>query len=69
MFDVSSRVTFKNVKNWLNDIKQIAGQVPIVVTGNKVDLGERKVKTLEVMQSLKKRGVHYVKISVKLGIK
>jgi hypothetical protein len=37
MFDVSSRITYKNVPNWHRDIVRVCENVPIVLCGNKVD--------------------------------
>jgi len=45
IFDVSSRITFKNVPKWYKDlINIIKADIPIVLLGNKVDLEDRKVK-------------------------
>jgi GTP-binding nuclear protein Ran len=61
MFDVTSRITYKNVPNWHRDLERVCENIPIVLCGNKVDvkvrssssalvrrlrpLQERKVKT------------------------
>ena len=44
MFDVTSRVTYKNVPNWHRDLTRVCENVPIVLCGNKVDIKDRKVK-------------------------
>lgn len=44
MFDVCSRITYKNVINWYKDLIRICEDVHIVLVGNKVDAKERKVK-------------------------
>lgn len=45
IFDVSSRITFKNVPRWYKDLINIMkADIPIVLLGNKVDLEDRKVK-------------------------
>merc|ERR1712110_376587 len=44
MFDVTSRVTYKNVPNWHRDLVRVCENIPIVLTGNKVDIKDRKVK-------------------------
>jgi GTP-binding nuclear protein Ran len=44
MFDVTSRVTYKNVPNWHRDLIRVCENIPIVLCGNKVDVKERKVK-------------------------
>lgn len=43
MFDVTSRVTYKNVPNWHRDLVRVCENIPIVLTGNKVDIKDRKV--------------------------
>lgn len=36
MFDVTSRITYKNVPKWYKDLTRICENVPIVLVGNKV---------------------------------
>ena len=36
MFDVTSRVTYKNVPNWHRDLVRVCDNIPIVLCGNKV---------------------------------
>merc|ERR1712004_223564 len=43
MFDVTSRVTYKNVPNWHRDLVRVCENIPIVLCGNKVDVKDRKV--------------------------
>jgi GTP-binding nuclear protein Ran len=40
MFDVTSRITYKNVPNWHRDLVRVCENIPIVLTGNKVDVKE-----------------------------
>merc|ERR1719481_1697272 len=42
MFDVTSRVTYKNVPNWHRDLVRVCENIPIVLTGNKDDIKDRK---------------------------
>ncbi|WAR03146.1 RAN-like protein [Mya arenaria] len=42
MFDVTSRVTYKNVPNWHRDLVRVCENIPIVLCGNKVDIKDRK---------------------------
>lgn len=42
MFDVTSRITYKNVPNWHRDLERVCENIPIVLCGNKVDV---KVRT------------------------
>ena len=43
MFDVTSRVTYKNAPNWHRDLVRVCENIPIVLCGNKVDIKDRKV--------------------------
>ena len=44
MFDVCSRITYKNVPKWHKDVVRVCDNIPIVLVGNKVDVKDRKVK-------------------------
>lgn len=44
MFDVCSRITYKNVPKWYKDITRICDWIPICLVWNKVDEKNRKVK-------------------------
>ncbi|KXN92226.1 GTP-binding nuclear protein GSP2/CNR2 [Leucoagaricus sp. SymC.cos] len=64
MFDVTSRITYKNVPNWHRDLERVCENIPIVLCGNKVDVKERKVKTGAVTFH-RKKGLQYYEISAK----
>jgi GTPase SAR1 family protein len=38
MFDVTSKITYKNVPNWHRDLERVCENIPIVLCGNKVDV-------------------------------
>ncbi|CAE6495639.1 unnamed protein product [Rhizoctonia solani] len=38
MFDVTSRITYKNVPNWHRDLERVCENIPVVLCGNKVDV-------------------------------
>jgi len=54
MFDVTSRVTYKNVPNWHRDLVRVCENIPIVLCGNKVDIKDRKVKAKSIIFHRKK---------------
>ena len=54
MFDLTSRVTYKNVPNWHRDLVRVCENIPIVLCGNKVDVKERKVKAKQIVFHRKK---------------
>ena len=64
MFDVSSRITYKNVPKWYRDLVRVCEQVPIVLAGNKVDIKERKVKAKQITFH-RRHGLQYYDISAK----
>lgn len=54
MFDVTTRVTYKNVPNWHRDLVRVCENIPIVLCGNKVDVKDRKVKAKAIVFHRKK---------------
>merc|ERR1719326_1844611 len=64
MFDVTSRVTYKNVPNWHRDLVRVCDNIPIVLTGNKVDIKDRKVKAKQITFH-RKKNLQYYDISAK----
>ena len=54
MFDVTSRVTYKNVPSWHRDLVRVCENIPIVLCGNKVDIKDRKVKAKSITFHRKK---------------
>ncbi|KAJ9082532.1 GTP-binding nuclear protein gsp1/Ran [Entomophthora muscae] len=64
MFDVTSRVTYKNVPNWHRDLIRVCDNIPIVLCGNKVDIKERKVKA-KAITFHRKKNLQYYDISAK----
>lgn len=64
MFDVTSRVTYKNVPNWHRDLVRVCENIPIVLCGNKVDVKERKVKA-KTITFHRKKNLQYYDISAK----
>ncbi|PYH94757.1 ras-domain-containing protein [Aspergillus ellipticus CBS 707.79] len=64
MFDVTSRITYKNVPNWHRDLVRVCEGIPIVLCGNKVDVKERKVKA-KTITFHRKKNLQYYDISAK----
>ncbi|WP_411022893.1 Ran family GTP-binding nuclear protein [Salmonella sp. s51228] len=64
MFDVTSRVTYKNVPNWHRDLVRVCENIPIVLCGNKVDIKDRKVKPKNITFH-RKKNLQYYDISAK----
>jgi len=64
MFDVTSRITYKNVPNWHRDLIRVCEDIPVVLCGNKVDVKERKVKAKSITFH-RKKNLQYYDISAK----
>jgi len=64
MFDVTSRMTYKNVPNWHKDLVRVCENIPIVLCGNKVDIKDRKVKPKQITFH-RKKNLQYYDISAK----
>eukprot|EP01125_Pyxidicula_operculata_P007931 TRINITY_DN2677_c0_g2_i3.p1 TRINITY_DN2677_c0_g2~~TRINITY_DN2677_c0_g2_i3.p1 ORF type:complete len:128 (+),score=36.93 TRINITY_DN2677_c0_g2_i3:102-485(+) len=64
MFDVTSRMTYKNVPNWHRDIVRVCENIPIVIVGNKIDVKDRKVKAKNI-NFHRKKNLQYYDISAR----
>jgi len=64
MFDLTSRITYKNVPNWHRDLVRVCENIPIVLCGNKVDIKERKVKP-KTIDFHRKKSLQYYDISAR----
>jgi GTP-binding nuclear protein Ran len=64
MFDVTSRITYKNVPKWYKDLTRICENIPMVLVGNKVDAKDRKVKARQITFH-RKRNLQYYDVSAK----
>ncbi|KAG0514978.1 hypothetical protein BDA96_10G239600 [Sorghum bicolor] len=64
MFDVTSRITYKNVPTWHRDISRVCENIPVVLCGNKVDVKNRQVKA-KAVTCHRKKNLQYYEISAK----
>lgn len=64
MFDLTSRITYKNVPNWHRDIVRVCENIPIVLVGNKADVKDRKVKAKNITFH-RRKNLQYYDISAK----
>ncbi|CAD8109980.1 unnamed protein product [Paramecium primaurelia] len=64
MFDVTSRISYKNVPKWHKDLTRICENIPIVLVGNKVDSKDRKVKARQITFH-RKVNIQYYDVSAK----
>ena len=63
MFDLTSRITYKNIPKWYSDITRICEKIPMCLVGNKCELSERKVKDKAIR--FRKENIKYFEISCK----
>uniref|UniRef100_A0A452DM31 GTP-binding nuclear protein Ran n=1 Tax=Capra hircus TaxID=9925 RepID=A0A452DM31_CAPHI len=59
IFDVTLRVTYKNVPNWHRELVRVCENIPTVLCGNKVDIKDRKVKAKSIVFHQKKNLQNY----------
>lgn len=64
MFDVTARITYKNVPQWYKDLTRVCENIPIVLLGNKSDSKERTVKPQDITFH-RKHNLQYFDISAK----
>lgn len=64
MFDVTARISYKNVPNWHRDLTRVCDNIPIVLVGNKVDIKDRKVKA-KMITFHRRKNLAYFDISAK----
>eukprot|EP00055_Hartaetosiga_balthica_P005176 m.14792 g.14792 ORF g.14792 m.14792 type:complete len:222 (-) comp4369_c0_seq1:112-777(-) len=65
MFDVTARITYRNVPTWHRDIVRVCNSIPMVLCGNKVDMNkDRRVKAKQITFH-RKKNLQYYDISAK----
>jgi len=64
MFDVTERITYRNVPTWYRDLTRACQNIPIVLCGNKVDEKKRQVRAKHITFH-RKKGLPYYDISAK----
>lgn len=64
MFDVTSKISYKNVSSWYNKVTNMFGDIPIVLCGNKALSPNRKV-TANMIDLHWKYGIKYYDVSAK----
>ncbi|XP_060074593.1 GTP-binding nuclear protein ran-1-like [Ylistrum balloti] len=64
MFDVTSRITYRNVPDWYRDLSRVCVNVPMVLCGNKVDVKDRKIPA-KLIKFHRKHNLQYYDMSAK----
>ncbi len=65
MFDLTSLVSYKNAKVWVDLVRKAVPDIPIVLCGNKVDIKNRKVKPSDITMQRDLNLLKYYDISAK----
>ena len=66
VFSLNHIESFENLDFWFGKIKELSGDVPLIVVGNKKDL-DRKVDKETIEKKLKEFGIKYFETSAKLN--
>jgi small GTP-binding protein len=66
VFNLNDLSSFQDIDFWLSKLKELSGDVPFILVGNKMDL-ERKVDKSLINDEAKKLGVEYFETSAKLN--
>lgn len=66
VFSLNDESTFNDINFWLTKLKDLSGNVPYVLVGNKTDLDRNVDKSL-VEAEVKKQGIQYFETSAKLN--
>lgn len=64
MFDVSSRITYRNVPTWHKDLVRVIPSIPIILVGSKVDRNNNSIRPKDIFFHHLK-GLKYYNISTK----
>ena len=69
VFDVTELQTFRNIKSWVEDIKEYTDLNTILLCGNKIDqIEERSVEFIEASEFADFLGLLYCETSAKTGV-
>jgi len=66
VFSLSSYDTFKDLDFWVSKLKELSGEVPYILVGNKTDLRREVTKSMTEKKA-KELGVEYYETSAKLN--
>ena len=68
VYDVMETVTFEKISFWLNELKTEKQQPEIIIVGNKIDIGEKRVTEEMITTFLQQNGgYHHAYCSAKTG--
>ncbi|MBN1329222.1 MAG: GTP-binding protein [Candidatus Heimdallarchaeota archaeon] len=69
VYDITNRNSFNSLDYWLKQIRQNAGNIPVVLAGNKYDIADqRKISTEEAQAFAIEKKLIYLETSAKTGV-
>jgi len=66
IFSLEKVSSFDHIDFWISKLKELSGDIPYIVVGNKVDL-KREISTEIIEKKLRELGVMYFETSAKLN--
>lgn len=68
VFDITLKETFETLDFWIDKLKELSGDIPFLIVGNKTDKkDERQVSLEDANNKAEKLGVEYIETSAKLN--
>jgi small GTP-binding protein len=67
LFDLTQKTTLAHVQQWIDEIINVAGKIPIIVIGNKSDLPYKETIDERALALCQNLGYPYLKTSAKTG--
>lgn len=68
VYDITRKETFDNIENWISEVQEYSGKIPMVICGNKKDLAsQRQVTTKQGSSHASKLNKSFIETSAKTG--
>ncbi|MBD3342605.1 MAG: GTP-binding protein [Candidatus Lokiarchaeota archaeon] len=68
IFNVADKESFKDLDFWISKMKELSGEIPFILVGNKIDLeNKRLVSAEEIKKKAEQYNVDYFETSAKLN--
>lgn len=66
VYDVTNRESFDNIDFWIKKLKELSGEIPFIIIGNKIDKKDERIVSLEeARERADFYGVQYMETSAK----
>jgi len=59
LFDVTCRLSYKNVPNWYRDVQRVCGNIPLALVGSNIEVKDRQIKANQITFHKKKKIPYY----------